>query len=91
MITLLTKTINVFFYLLELLILADVILSWIPVSGLQPVKKVVSNLTEPLLGTIRKLLEKSIIGGKGMTLDFSPIIAIILIRAIKVVLINLLK
>jgi len=91
MTTLLIKTVNVFFYLLELLILADVILSWIPISALQPVKKVVSNLTEPILGTIRKLLEKSIIGGKGMTLDFSPIIAIILIRAVNVLFVNLLK
>lgn len=91
MTSLLIETVNAFFHLLELIIVADVILSWIPIKALQPLKKVIYNLTAPMLGTIRKLLEKSIIGGKGMTLDFSPIIAIILIRAINVLIVNLLK
>ncbi len=59
-------------------IIARILLSWIPVSRenrlLASIVELVHQLTEPILGPIRRLVPS--LGG----LDISPIIALILIR-----------
>ncbi len=86
--TLLISAIGVFFYVLELLIFVRILLSWIPLgfgynSG---IGRLLYNLTEPILGPVRSMVDKSPLGG-GMGLDFSPIFALILMRLVQSLLI----
>ncbi|NMA83124.1 MAG: YggT family protein [Epulopiscium sp.] len=79
----LIQAVDWFFQLLNLLIVVRVILSWLPISPHNPFSSLVYQLTEPILGPIRYLLEKSIFGGRGMMLDFSPIIAMFVLQAVR--------
>ncbi|GKX28794.1 YggT family protein [Vallitalea longa] len=72
-----------FLFVLEILLIIRVLLSWIPNSYDNPVAQFIIMVTEPLLSPIRKLIEKSIFGGKGNVLDFSPLIAFLVIRILQ--------
>ena len=85
---LLLRAVSVFFNLLEWLIFARILLSWFPINHNNPISQLIFQLTEPVLGPARRLMDKSPLGG-GMMLDFSPIIALILMRLVQTVLINL--
>ena len=75
---LLIRAIDVFFYLIELLIFIRIILSWIPMFGYQnPIGQLIYRLTEPILGPCRSMLDKS------------PIIALILMMLVKQLLTGL--
>ncbi len=74
------QSLSVFVEILDYLILARVFLSWIPIGRSNPIIRFVYALTEPILAPIRNMLQKSPLGGPGMILDFSPIIAFFLIR-----------
>lgn len=65
--------INLLYYILFILILARVILSWINVSSYQvyQIRDLVFRLTEPILAPIRRLLPST--GG----IDFSPMIVLL--------------
>ena len=76
------ESLNVFVEILDFLILARVFLSWIPIGMNNPIIRFIYALTEPILAPIRNMLRKSPLGGPGMILDFSPIIAFFLIRAV---------
>lgn len=69
--------------LLELAILVRVILSWIPMSKDNQIIRLIYQITEPILSPIRGLIERSSLGRGGMMLDFSPIIAFILIGVVR--------
>ena len=60
-------------------------MSWLPISAEHPISVVLHQVTEPILGHIRKVLPKL-----GM-LDFSPIVAILLILVIQNVLLRVLS
>jgi YggT family protein len=63
-----------------IVIFVRVILSWFPISpgtAMASIYSIVYNLTEPVLGPIRRVMPG--IGVGGMGLDLSPIIVIILI------------
>lgn len=78
-----------FFNLLELLIFIRILLSWIPIFGYNnPIGRLIYSLTEPILGPCRHMLDKSPLGG-GMMLDFSPVIALILMMLVKQLLVGL--
>ncbi|MCI8628167.1 MAG: YggT family protein [Firmicutes bacterium] len=83
----LIQTVNTFFKLLEFLILARVILSWIPLGRNNALVQMLYALTEPILSPIRSLLDKSPLGG--MMLDFSAWFAMILLYFIQMILINI--
>lgn len=86
---LLARAIDIFFYVLECLIFVRILLSWIPILGYNnPIGRFIYNLTEPILGPCRRMLDKSPLGG-GMMLDFSPIIAVILMALLKQLLLGL--
>ena len=87
----LLKAVNIFFPLMSYLILARVIISWLPKRMDNVFFKLIYSLTEPILGPIRKLVFKSPLGGPGMRLDFSPFIAILLLEALRIVLISLIR
>lgn len=62
----------------SLLIFARVIISWVRLDPYHPVVQFLYATTEPVLAPIRKLLP-----GGGMMLDFSPLIALLLISVLR--------
>ena len=70
--------------ILNFAILARIILSWLPGSRNSPIFALIYEITEPVLGPIRRLMPS--LGG----LDLSPMIAIILIQVAERVLVTLL-
>lgn len=79
----LVKTLDLFLSALEILLLLRVILSWLPIGYDNPIANFIRQVTEPLLAPIRRLIDKSIFGGRGMMIDFSPLIAFFIINAIQ--------
>lgn len=65
--------------LLNLLVFARVIISWLPIDHYNPIVRFIYNTTEPFLGPIRNLVSRSSVG-RGMFIDFSPIILLLLIQ-----------
>ena len=84
---LLYSAVKMFFSLLEWLILIRIILSWLPI-GRNPVTQLLYTLTEPILGPVRSMMDKSPLGG-GMMLDFSPVIALFVLSLLQTVLYGL--
>jgi YggT family protein len=62
----------------SLLILARVLISWVRLDPYNPVVQFLYATTEPVLAPIRNLLP-----GEGMMLDFSPLIALLLISVLR--------
>lgn len=65
-----------------LVLLARVIVSWLPIDPYHPAVRVLDQLTEPVLAPIRKVLPP--LGG----IDFSPLVALLLLQVILRVLIG---
>lgn len=84
------SAIGVFIEILDYLILARVFLSWLPFGMDNPIIRFIYTLTEPILAPIRNMISKSPLGGPGMVLDFSPIIAFFLIEAVFGIIKNIL-
>jgi YggT family protein len=82
---LLLQAVDKFFSLLYFLILIRIILSWIPGLRDSGFGRIIYELTEPILGPIRHMLDNSPIGG-GMMLDFSPIIALFIMKIISIII-----
>ena len=82
--------------LLIFLIFVRAILSWFPEPRNDgPLKmiyygllRVAHTMTDPITGPIRSLIQKSPLGGPGMVLDFSPIIAFFLIGFVRDILVQ---
>lgn len=76
--------INLLYWAFWLLILARVILSFIQTNPYHPVRRIIYELTEPILAPIRRILPPT------SGLDFSPLIALLLLELIRQVLFGLL-
>ena len=63
------------------LILIRIILSWLPAVRNTGLGAIIYQLTEPILGPIRSMIDASPIGG-GMMLDFSPVIALFVMKIV---------
>ena len=72
------KMVHFIFDLIQFLILARVLLSWIPHNPSGDIVKTIYQFTDPILRPIRDLIPMNSIG-----IDFSPIIAFILLGFIK--------
>lgn len=70
----LVSSLSVFYDILTFAILVRCIVSWLPLNRNNFFVRIIYALTEPILGPVRRLIEKSPLGG-GMMIDFSPIIA----------------
>ena len=80
-----------FFQIYSFLILARIIMSWIPLPDGPAVNTVVGfiyDVTEPFLGLFRRILPMANIGGMGM--DFSPIIAFFVLGLLREVVLQVL-
>jgi uncharacterized protein YggT (Ycf19 family) len=72
----------------ELLILAECILSWFPVGGIVgDIYQALQRIVDPFVDIFRRLIPS--VGGSGMRLDFSPMIAIIALDLVKRLIIGL--
>lgn len=81
------------FTVYEWLIIARIILTWIPqlaeVDALRPVIRFVFDATEPLLRVFRRLIPVVSVGGAGI--DFSAFIAIITLVLLRGIIIGILQ
>ena len=68
--------------IVQYLILARVIISWLPIPRDNQLIRLLYQLTEPILAPIRGMIERSALG-KNMMFDFSPIIAFLIINVIR--------
>lgn len=82
---LLINSLNVFFNLLEWIIIIRILLSWIPMAYGTKIGQLLVQITEPILGPVRDMVNRSPLGG-GMGLDFSPVFALILLSLVHTVL-----
>lgn len=82
---LITLALSWFLSAIEIILFARVIFSWFPNGSpaIYNIKKLLFELTEPILEPIRKLIERSIFQGNGNIFDISPLVAFILIDALK--------
>lgn len=85
---LLTNAINIFFRVLYILILIRVFMSWVPNLRYTFIGNLIYTLTDPILVPVKKMMDKSPLGG-GMMLDFSPVIALFILDIIQMILLNL--
>ncbi|MFP4014999.1 MAG: YggT family protein [Chitinispirillaceae bacterium] len=69
----------------SILIFARVILSWIPSVQNSPAGEWVYRLTEPLLEPLRRLIPSGSMG-----IDFTPIIALLLLRVLEFIVVQML-
>ena len=76
--------VNILFELLNFLLIARIILSWIPHNRYHPLIQIIYNITEPILQPFRNMINP--MGG----MDLSPIIVFFLLRLLQGYLINLL-
>ncbi len=83
----LADALSYFYYFLTILIFVRCIISWFPINRDNFILKFIYNMTEPVLGPIRRLLDKSPIGG--YMIDFSPIVAYILLQVLYTIIIQL--
>ncbi|MCL1883450.1 MAG: YggT family protein [Defluviitaleaceae bacterium] len=90
MIPILMNTVEVFFMVLYVMLFARIILSWFPMGRNNRFMELLFAFTEPVLSPIRKLVHRSPLGGPGMVLDFSPLIAFVLLRLARIVVLNFL-
>jgi len=95
---LLEEAIRLFGGALMLLIFVRAILSWFPEpqEGILRdiyylVIRVSNTFVGPIIEPIRNLIQKSPLGGPGMMIDFSPIIAFILIQFVQGLLISIVR
>ncbi|MDO4300912.1 MAG: YggT family protein [Clostridia bacterium] len=84
----LVSALSIFYQLLTFAILIRCIISWLPLDRNNFIIRVVYALTEPILGPVRRLIEKSPLGG-GMIIDFSPVIAYFILYFIYTILIKI--
>lgn len=89
--SILVQVIDRAFQLFYIILLARIILSWIPIPHNQftaPILSFVFDITEPVLKIFRGILPMIGIGGMGI--DLSPILAILVLSVVRTLLVQLL-
>lgn len=71
---------NVYIYL----IIAQVLMSWIPHDASHPVFRFISDITEPVLAPFRRIIPA--VAG----IDFSPLIALMAVEVVRFIVLSLL-
>lgn len=77
-----------FLNILDYAILIRCILSWFPIGRDNPLYRLLYSITEPILAPVRKMVYNSPIGGSMRMLDFSPIIAMLILSGIQSIVIS---
>lgn len=74
--------VDLLFNVLTLAVFARVLLSWFPAAAANPIGRVVFDVTEPILGPIRR-----VIPSLGM-LDISPLVALLLLQVLRSIILG---
>jgi YggT family protein len=75
--------VNVFFMVLTIAVFIRVLLSWVPnIDPRNPAIEFLYGITEPILAPIRSIMPRT------MMFDFSPMIAIFVLQAVRSVLVS---
>lgn len=77
------QLINTLFRLYEIIIVARVIISWVPFNRDNPVIQWIIKLSEPLLDPIRRILPTGSIG-----IDFSPFLLLLALSLVRRIVIS---
>ncbi|NLK42824.1 MAG: YggT family protein [Tissierellia bacterium] len=85
---LLYRSISILIYLIEILIVARIIISFLNIGNRSPLFTLVYELTEPVLGPARELIYK--LGINTGMFDFSPLLGILFLRIIDMIARNIL-
>jgi len=67
------------------LIIARILISWFPHDPHHPIMRFIYEITEPLLAPIRRMMPRT-----SLPIDFSPIVAVLLINLLQRLIISLL-
>ena len=89
--SIISEVLVTFLTILDYAILFRCILSWFPIGRDNPVSRLLYSITEPILGPVRKMIYNSPIGGSMRMLDFSPIIAMLILSGIQGVIVNIFR
>ena len=73
------SAIVIFLEIIQYAIIIRALVSWLPVPKDNQFIRILYQVTDPILVPIRSILERSSLG-RNMMIDFSPIIAFLLIR-----------
>lgn len=76
--------VNVMFEVYSFLIIAQILMSWVPHDRNHPIFRFIEEVTEPVLSPFRRLIPA--VGG----IDFSPIIAIMALELARRIILSLL-
>ena len=77
------QLVQTLFEVYSFILLARVLTSWVQIDPYNPIIRILYQLTEPLLGTIRRFLPQT-----GM-MDFSPIVAFVLITIVERIVVSM--
>lgn len=83
------RILGIVFDIIELAIIIRAVISWLPIPRDSKLVYLLYEITEPVLAPIRSLIQRSSFFGSIM-IDISPIIAFMLIRIVRTILLNLL-
>jgi len=65
-------------------------MSWLPNTRGSAIGQFLFALSEPILGPVRKLLQKTPLGGPGMMLDLAPIFSFLIIWFVEALIVGIL-
>jgi YggT family protein len=87
------KAIDLVLKIFEAALVVRVLVSWLPVSRDNKLIDLLYTITEPVLGPIRRMLERSSLMNSSVfsMMDFSPVVAFILIGVLRNVIIMILS
>ncbi|WP_422448204.1 YggT family protein [Thermoanaerobacterium sp. DL9XJH110] len=86
----LIRAVELFFQFLYLMIIIRVFLSWFPTAAQSGLARFIYQVTDPILEPFRMLLERFMPRGPGFYIDFSPIVALVVLDIVKRFVISLL-
>lgn len=78
----------IFFRVTEILIFLRIIFSWLPIDKNNAIFQFLYSVTEPILAPIRNLIARSSFG-RNLMIDFSPILAYLLLSFMERIIILL--
>lgn len=78
----LIQAVNMFFSVATMMLFLRVVFSWFPV-GNNRLMELLLFLTDPIIVPIRNIVRRSPLGGPGMIIDFSVLIAFVLLRVVQ--------
>ena len=89
--SMISEVLVTFLNIIDYAILIRCIMSWFPIGRDNPLYKLLYSITEPVLGPIRKMIYNSPIGSSMRMLDFSPIIAMLIISGLQSVVVGIFR